>query len=361
MLKKAREFKERYQKWIMPGALILGFVVDTITLNQIDQKLDNAILLIHLLIVATCISLLTTKKTVFGDKIGIDKKERFITTLMLFSFGGLFSGFLIFYTRSGSLISSWPFVVALLALMLGTEMKRHYYSKIVFQITILFIALLAHMAFLLPLIFNRIGVSIFIISSLVAFFLAYIFMRFLRVLNRKKLSFYWRGIITRLLVVFVIFHALYFTNIIPPIPLSLKYKAVYYEVEKTSNFTYTAYYEKTPWWNIVRKRSRDVQWQRGDDIFVFTQIFAPAKLNTEIYHVWEYRKNENHKWKETDRIRIPISGGRKDGFRGFSNKTNLTGGEWRVKISTGRNQMLGNIKFTITESDTTPELEKEVL
>jgi MFS family permease len=361
MFKRFKEMKNKYQRFVMPAALVLGFVVDTFTLNQIDQTFDNAILLVHLLLVSSMITLLTTRGTRLGERLSVEKRKNIFITIMLFSFGGLFSGFVIFYVRSGSLLSSWPFILLMLGLMLLTEFKKKYYRKIVFQITILYIALLAHLAFLTPLALNRMGVSVFILSSLVATVVIYFFGRLLLLVNPPKLRHYWRDLIVRILIILAVFHGLYFTNIIPPIPLSMKYKAVYYDIEKTSNFSYNASYEETPWWNVFRKRSREMKWQQGEDIYVFTQIFAPARLNTKIYHSWEFRPNPTEKWSGTDRILLPIFGGRKEGFRGFSKKTNLQEGEWRIRIVTERNQILGSIKFDVVETNEQPALTEERL
>ena len=108
------EFIERNRRFIMPTVLLGGFIVDTLTLQQVDRVFDNVVLLTHLFIVSTCIILLFTKNTPWGARFRIVDKDSIINAIMLFSFGGLFSGFTIFYSKSGSLISSWPFILFML-------------------------------------------------------------------------------------------------------------------------------------------------------------------------------------------------------------------------------------------------------
>jgi hypothetical protein len=168
----------------------------------------------------------------------------------------------------------------------------------------------------------------------------------LKIINKKRLKKHLKKIILNIISIIIVFNILYFTNIIPPIPLSLKYKAVYYEV--TKNYPgYQAQYEKTPWYNFFQKRSTNMYWKEGEDIFVFTQIFAPTNLETIIHHDWEYFNEETRRWEKRTTIKLQITGGRKDGYRGFSKKTNLEYGTWRVRAKSNDNKTIGSVRFDI--------------
>jgi hypothetical protein len=348
MKKKVRELKKKYQHIIMPVALVGGFVFDIFTLNQIDQIFDNAILITHILIAGTTIAFLFSQGTPFGNKFLTEKRVSLIETIMVFSFGALFSGFVIFYTRSGSLMTSWPFVLTMLTLMLGTEFRKEYFMRLRLQIVVFAMALVSWAIFFVPVVIRKMGPWIFIFSTFVAGVLITGFILILKKINPKKLTLHLKKIIIRIAGILVIFNFLYFTDILPPIPLSLKYKAVYYEVSRL-NQGYSAQYEKTPWYNLFQKRSREMYWREGEDIFVFTQVFAPTKLETTINHVWEFYDPNKRRWQERNTISIPIAGGRKDGYRGFSKKKSLEVGKWRVKTQTTRGQTLGLIRFEIEE------------
>lgn len=339
-------FKERYGTIIMPIALIGGFVADIFTLNQIDQTFDNAILIAHIIIVATTIALLFSKETPFGMRFLTSKRVQFLRTLMVFSFGALFSGFVIFYTRSGSLLTSWPFIISMLALMLGTEFRKKYFHKLQFQIIIFAVAIVSWSIFFVPVVIKKMGGLIFFFSTMIGLGIIFLFLLLLRKINKGRIKTQQKRIVIHIIGIILLFNVLYFTNILPPIPLSLKYKAVYYEVEKQYP-VYKAQYEKTAWYIFWRKRSRNMYWREGEDIFIFTQVFAPTRLKTTIQHVWEYYNEPERRWEESNRISIPITGGRKEGYRGFSKKTNFKYGIWRVKIQTSTGQTLGFIRFEV--------------
>lgn len=350
MKERIKKIQQEYGHIVNPVALLGGFVIDIFTLNQIDQTFDNAILITHLIIVTTAISLLFSKGTPLGQKILSEKRISWLETLMVFSFGALFSGFVIFYTRSGSLVTSWPFIVAMIALMLGTEFRKKYFYRLRLQIVILAIAILSWSIFFVPVVIKKMGPWIFILSIIIGSLLIVGFLALLKKINRKLLEHHLQKIILRIGAVVILFNILYFTNIMPPIPLSLKYKAVYYEVERL-NPGYRANYEKTPWYLFWQKRSTDMYWSEGEDIYMFTQVFAPTELRTVINHVWEYYDPNTRRWITRNTIPLSITGGRADGYRGFTKKTHLEYGTWRVKTQTQNGQTLGIKRFTIKPYD----------
>jgi Protein of unknown function (DUF2914) len=78
----------------------------------------------------------------------------------------------------------------------------------------------------------------------------------------------------------------------------------------------------------------------------YTAVYAPAGLQQGIEHVW---------WRDGRRIwRIalsPVLGGRKDGFRTYSRKTDLKApyeGRYHVDVMTASGQLIGRLRFTVT-------------
>ena len=90
-----------------------------------------------------------------------------------------------------------------------------------------------------------------------------------------------------------------------------------------------------------------MHWRAGEDLYVFTQIFAPTKLETTINHNWQWYNEAERSWENRDTIPISISGGRADGYRGFSRKSSLEYGLWRVKTTTPNGQVLGFTRFEV--------------
>jgi hypothetical protein len=78
----------------------------------------------------------------------------------------------------------------------------------------------------------------------------------------------------------------------------------------------------------------------------YTAVYAPAGLEQAIRHLW---------WKDGRLIGIaplsPVRGGRKEGFRTYSKKTDLTppyDGRYHVDVVTASGQLIGRLRFTIS-------------
>ena len=67
-------------------------------------------------------------------------------------------------------------------------------------------------------------------------------------------------------------------------------------------------------------------------------------------------------WQSRDRIGITVTGGREEGFRGFTKKSNYEPGKWRVQIETRDGREVGRLNFTVEADDgTTPrEIHSEI-
>jgi hypothetical protein len=80
-------------------------------------------------------------------------------------------------------------------------------------------------------------------------------------------------------------------------------------------------------------------------IAAYTAVYAPAGLRQPIEHVW---------WKDGELLgRVPLSplrGGRKEGFRTYSRKTDLKppyDGRYRVDVVTASGQLIGRLRFIV--------------
>lgn len=81
-------------------------------------------------------------------------------------------------------------------------------------------------------------------------------------------------------------------------------------------------------------------------LVAYTAVYAPAGLNQPIVHVW--RKNGQ---VVTIVPLSPILGGRAEGFRTYSRKSEFPAdpaGRWSVDVATASGQLIGRLRFTIT-------------
>src|SRR3989338_4309829 len=330
-------------------SFLFGFVVDSLTLKRADQVFDNIVLAWY--IVLTMMSMLVLYAATAGKT--PEKYEWYLrewTRLLIqYALGGLLSGLLVFYSRSGSWWESWPFLLVILAVMIGNERLTRRGERLLLNLTMLFVGLFSYMALIVPVVLGKMGAWIFVLSGALALALMYSFVRLLALIVPNFIRANMRMIAFTLGLTYVILNFLYFTNIIPPIPLSLKELGVYHNVEKLENGSYALTYEQGKWYEFFKDSDTAFHYQTGDTVYCFASVFAPTRLSTEIFHRWEYYVPEDHEWRTHSRLSYGIDGGRDGGFRGYSWVRHPTEGKWRCTVETARKQVLGSETFEVVE------------
>jgi len=346
-IKRAKLVFVRHKKHWLTIAFLLGFVIDNITLNRVDQLFDNIVLATYVLLAMGSLLLLYAASAEKVPERILPFARRYAPLLTQYAFGGLLSGMLIFYSRSGSWFESWPFLVIILGVIYGNETLRNRTSRLLFNLAILFVGLFSYLVLVVPVIIGMMGAWIFVGSGVLALIIMYGFLRVLRMIVPRFIELHTRTLIFFLGSIFVTFNVLYFTNIIPPIPLSLKDVGVYHSVVRFDTGEYQLTYEKPAWWQFFRDSDKDFHYSTGDNIFCFASVFAPTRLETEIFHRWEKYNEDTKRWETHSRLSYSISGGRGNGFRGYTLIKNFSEGSWRCRVETARGQVLGSEKFEV--------------
>lgn len=356
MPEKVKKLMAWYERRLAPVAFLAGFAFDALTLTRVDLLRDNLILIAHLTVAAAGIALVNAVeasrlKGAFTETIA------WLFPLMIqFSFGALFSGFVVLYFRSGSLAGSWLFLLLLTLLLIGNEFFRRHYRRLTFHLNVYFIALFAYLILAIPMLVNRMGAAMFLASGLASLALIALFIGLMGRMA-PHVSQYRRELAASIGGIYLTFNLLYFLNVIPPIPLALKEIGIYHAAVPAPGGGYRVSFEKPQWYEFFRDTSKTFQWVPGTPVFAYSAIFAPANINTAIFHHWEYFDTEAGEWIEKSRISYPIAGGRDGGYRGYSMKQIITPGKWRVAVKTGRGQLLGRTAFEIVETGVLPLLE----
>lgn len=341
MLNKIKNLFNKYKRYVLPTAFIIGFIFDYLTLTKIDRFYDNLVLLSYITLAALCITII---HSVFSFKLW-KYLQTFAPLAIQFAFGGLFSGFLVFYSRSASLAASWPFLLLLLGLFIGNEIFKEKYSRLTFQLTIFFFVLFSYFIFLIPMMIKRMGDWVFLLSGLISLIVMYLFIRGLTLINKSKIIQAKKYFIPTIIAVFLTINILYFTNIIPPIPLSLKEIDVYYSVERIGN-DYQLEPVPQPWYGFILSYDR-VRIVGNQPLYAFSSVFAPTALKTNIVHHWQYYDETKNKWVNSFKVDFPAVGGRDGGYRGFSLKETIKPGYWRVDVETPNGLLIGRKKFLV--------------
>ncbi len=350
MLKNFKEFFHKYESYLSSGTLVLGFVFDFLTLNRVDLFWDNFFIVLYLFIAGTSIILINLfeEGRLRGGLVG--KIYEFLPFVMQFSFGGLFSAYVIFYSKSTSFLASSIFIAILLFLLIGNEFFKKRYQKIVFQMGVYFIAIFSFSIFFLPVLTKEMGDEVFMLSGLMSLISIGMFTLILSLFSPNVYKENRNYLLITFSTLYILINILYFTNIIPPIPLSMKSGGVYHSVLKISESKYQAIREVDTGW--FRKLTKDVShFNNLESAYVFSSVFAPTDLNTRIVHNWQYYDANQSKWISTNKVPFSIVGGRENGYRVFSKKENIFPGEWRVDVTTEMDQVIGRVNFRVVESE----------
>lgn len=332
-------------------SFMLGFICDNILLHRIDATRTNTILLTYtLLTMLSNVALYIGIAGRMGERINHFLRE-YSTVVMQFCFGGVLSGMLIFYSRSGSLFDSWPFLLLIIGVIVGNETIKNRGHRLVYNLAIFYIGLQAYSELILPVALGKMGTAVFLGGGAIALFIMYWFFMALTKVVPNFIELQKRNVVFVIGIIYMTFNILYFMNIIPPVPLALKEIGIYHNVERIGNNTYRLSYEKRPWWQFYRSTDATYHYATGDPAYCFAAVFAPTRLLTDIYHRWEYYDAGKKQWVLYGRYAYSISGGRGEGFRGYTAVTNLHEGTWRCTVETARGQVLGRETFTAVSGE----------
>lgn len=346
---------------MVPIFFTAGFLWDNITFQRIDLFYENAVLVWDL--VAAAAIIVTSNAYEAGRVRGriADKVVPFFPLFLQFAFGGLFSAFLLFYTRSGAWGVSWPFLLVLAVLFFGNEFFKKRYQRFIFQMSVYFTALFFYLVFLLPVLTGKMGVFMFLASGVLALAGISCILLIFRYVIPGRVARSKKALVGSIGTIYVIINVFYFTNLIPPIPLALKEGGLYHSVARASqgNYLYKVTFEPAPWYVPFAKTSDTFHWQRGNAVYSYSAVFAPTRIETTIFHRWMFYDEQTERWIERSRIALPITGGRDGGYRGYTFKRAIEPGRWRVDVITGRGQVIDRRNFTVVEVTSPPELKTD--
>jgi len=360
-----RDFVEGLALWyafvrrhISTIAFFSGFLLDTLTLKRIDLVYENAVFVSYLTIAFVGIVLMHAVETHLWTPRLLVRAKAWLPALVQFPLGGLLSGFVIFYTKSASLFTSWPFVAILITLLVGNEFLRKRYERLIFQLGMFFFALFSYLVLVTPIIIGTIGTGTFLLAGVSAFSLMMLLLQFIKYLFGDLYGRSARGIWMTVWGIFIGFNALYFTNAIPPAPLALREIGIYHSVVR-NDIGYVVRYEQPHTYEFWRKTSGRYHRTQNEAAYCFTSIFAPTDLRAKVYHSWQ-RKNADGSWVRESRVPYAIRGGREAGYRGYTLITNLSEGQWRCVVETEDRRVIGETRFTVRPVSTQPELTEEI-
>ena len=335
----------RHERSLSAVSMIGGFAFDNYAYRRIDLPNTQALFIGYLTVAGIAIVLLHLFATRARDGKPMPRWHSILPMATQFTLGALWSGFLIFYSRSAVLTESWPFMLVLVAIFVGNEVFSRYHSRLVFTSILYAFALFSYFIVTVPIFTHTVGPFTFLISGLAAFSVFLIFLNIVRWAGREQ----WRSARLQVLagsaLVYATLTAFYFTGTLPPLPIALTDKGVFHFVKRVGE-VYQAQGEAQDWLTRFGKPPV-LHIAPGQPVYVYSAVFAPIKLSTQITHRWQHYNRVRHNWQTISRVSFTINGGRDGGYRNYTIQHKVWDGDWRVDVKNADGRIIGRIPFHI--------------
>lgn len=339
-------FFQKNEKWLTPTALFGGFIIDNLTLRRADLLIENLLVSFYILVVLSGVLIWHKIESQEKKTISHIEFQSILFLFVQFAFGGLFSSLTVFYIKSASFLVSWPFLLLLFGGMIATEYFKKHFTQFLVQLATLYILVFTYLILIVPLLVRKINAWVFLLSGVISLIVifGYLFAFYIIVpsliKNKQKNIF-----IAIIGGIFVVINIFYFTNIIPPIPLSLRDSGVYQNIKRqNSEYSFVDFESSFSW----RYLKRQYTVPSGSPVYFFSSIYAPIKFEQNVVHEWQ-RKNKEGDWSLVSKVGFPIIGGSDSGYRGYTISQQVRPGEWRVLVKTQGGQVLGSTNFLVKQ------------
>lgn len=338
-MKPLLTFIQRHPTLLALISFAAGFAVSLWREKPIDTNTALALQALTLFIIFILIILELRFK--FGSWVPstrLQKFWRFQALFVHFLLGGLLRGYAIFFLKSAGSTAPLVFLAVLLLLLLCNEIPFVQTKGPLIRTILWTLSLCCFLTFLVPVILHRLGPEVFTLSLICAFIalLAGHFLIGERVPSLMRRKFYFWPALTTLLL----YLALYHLAVIPPVPLMLNEFKIVHAVDK----------EKRDWYTTTKTPDKIPHphlffYAEGDKAMAIFKLVAPPFFEEDLQLRWQIQTERN--WEDTDRILIKLQGGRREGFRGSTEKSNMREGHWRVILETLDGREISHLKFQV--------------
>ena len=343
--KLAWSWVSRHERALSGVGMIGGFAFDNYSFRRIDLPNTQILFIAYLVVSATCILWLHRLITRSEQGKPMPRWHSILPMAAQFTLGGMWSAFLVFYTRGAVFATAWPYLLVLVAIFVGNEVFKHYHSRLVFTATLFFFGLYSYTIVTAPIITRQIGNFTFLFAGIVALAIFWLFTGAIRRLGLKQ----WREARLQIgagaLAVYSVLNLFYFTGVLPPLPLALADSGVYHAVAKKGDI-YQAQGEPQPWYTRFGA-APVLHMAPGEGLYFYSAVFAPIKLSTSIVHRWQHYDVARRKWRTVSKVTYAINGGRDGGYRGYTLTHHVAPGDWRVDVDTPDGHVIGRVRFFV--------------
>lgn len=330
---------------------LFGFVSDSFLLPEFENPATKYLGLSYLVMLAIIIFLRewVVARNTASD---IERKAFSVLTFGVSFFSGSALSFVFVYAmRSAALIVSWPLFVILIICMTANEFISSHDYRLTLDIAVYFIAILFYCIFNVPVFFLSVNNAVFFVSIALAALISFAYMFLLQ--YASEAAEYERGRGYALAIGVPMFVGmLYFLNVIPAVPLSLKEAGIYHSISRTDDANGAYLGQREIHGKLFDFLPRTETYHMTDSdpgVYFFSSVGAPAQIAAPITHVWEYYDEQAKTWVTSTTVSFNLSGGRKEGYRAYSMKENLHEGLWRVTVKVDDKRIVGRLRFYIVK------------
>lgn len=346
----------RNERWLSAAFFVFGFFDHLITFGAFSLPTEIIIFEVYLGVIALCTLI---------SHISVGREGRIMRTLAVLAplaaqmlLGGVLAGFVVFYGKESVLSVSWPFLIFLTIIFVGTEFFRSLREHLVFQTALFYFSLYALAVFALPTYVGSMNERVFFQSTLLTVAIFLVFLGILAAFGWQRLK---RTILPILLSTSLLTAAIvlaYVTDVIPPLPLAIRDGGIYYSITHEGDAYIVQGEQKQPWWHIG---TQTIQHVPGTPLYAFSAVFAPGAFVTSVVHEWQFYNPQTKAWETRSTVAFTLSGGREEGYRGYSLMSDPEAGKWRVRVQTLTGQTIGEFRFNVVTAPKEPAVTTENL
>lgn len=330
-----------------------GFLFDLATMRRIDAWTDLAIQLFYLAALTTM--LIYQHREARGQwkpPAGIGRPWAHNVEVLHFFYGGLLSAYVVLYLKSSTRARPLVFFLLLVALMFVNEMPQVRRAGYRLRLGLYAFCVVSFLNYFVPVLIGRMSGWVFLLALAVSTGVVWLVADRLAAKEADRQAVRAR-LFTPALAVCLVLGGLYVFRLIPPVPLSVQFQGIYHDVRREDG-AFLLTYEKPPLHLFWRHDSRPFRRRPGDRLHYFVRVFAPTRFRHEVFARWEHRDAAGG-WRTRDRIRLPVVGGRAEGFRAYAMKANFEPGRWRVTAETEDGRAMAALAFTVKEDEAAGE------
>lgn len=346
-----RNYLRRHKKYGPVLFFIAGFIFDALTLGRIDGWYVLFILSFYMLSLTATLFAFNLADDEKWNGTLIDRYKDYFPFIIQFFFGGLCSAYVIYFSRSVSLSRAASFFVILVVLFLANEVLKKRISNKYLQFSLYSFISFTFFSFMMPVFIREMNINVFILSGVISLCSSLLLIISIYTVSPStRLEIHLGKMTVLVLIIYGVISTFYYFRLIPPVPLALESGIVAHDIRLEDN-KYIVTYEADESIVFWRKHRLEFIHNLNDNVYVFSSIFAPTYLQKSIFHRWKWYNKTSETWEIVEDIGYNITGGREGGYRGYTYKSNVKPGLWKVEVITDEEMILGVVNFEIIISE----------